>query len=316
MVEQRSPKPRVVGSSPATPARNTMDLKRQKKIRLRKFIMFGVCGFFVLVIFLLIGVFAANNFGNEKNIQTPTASQHDLSGDLPTREIGHKKDPEYEIATDYSHSNDNSGTRGIIYLTFDDGPGPYTARLLDILKANGIKVTFFVTGAGDDSLIRREYDEGHAIGLHTWSHRYEIVYSSVESYFNDLQLVHDRVFNITGLDSRIIRFPGGSSNLVSARYDNGIKIMSILTDEVGKRGYTYFDWNVVSGDAGGATTADEVYNNVTAHLKDGNNVVLQHDIKDFSVDAVERIISYGKSNGFSFEALDQNSPTMHHGVNN
>lgn len=205
---------------------------------------------------------------------------------------------------------------GTIYLTFDDGPGEHTGRLLDILKAKGVKATFFVTGAGDDELIRREYEEGHTVGLHTWSHRYDLVYPSVEAYFNDLAMVHDRVQRITGVDSRIIRFPGGSSNVISARYDGGTKIMSTLTAEVERRGYRYFDWNLSSGDAGGATTSDEVFVNIAAHLKEGDNVVLQHDIKGFSVDAVERVIDHGLANGYTFKALQTDSPGMHHGVNN
>ena len=92
--------------------------------------------------------------------------------------------------------------------------------------------------------------------------------------------------------------------------------MSILTDEVEKRGFIYFDWNVSSGDAGGTDSSDGVYNNVISTLKEGSSVVLQHDVKGFSVDAVERIIQYCLSNGYHFERLEPGSPTMHHGVYN
>jgi peptidoglycan/xylan/chitin deacetylase (PgdA/CDA1 family) len=92
--------------------------------------------------------------------------------------------------------------------------------------------------------------------------------------------------------------------------------MSILTDEVGKRGYHYYDWNVDSDDAGSATTSDEVYNNVISSLKDDYSIVLQHDIKGFSVDAVERIIQYGLSNGYTFRKLSPTSPKAHHRVFN
>lgn len=207
-------------------------------------------------------------------------------------------------------------TAGTVYLTFDDGPGEHTARLLDILKAKNVKATFFVTGAGDDSLILREYEEGHTVGLHTWSHRYDLVYQNLTAYFDDLKLVHDRVQRITGLDAKLIRFPGGSSNLISAKYDGGVRIMSTLVAEVERRGYHYFDWNIASGDAGSATTSDEVFVNIAAHLKEGANVVLQHDIKGFSVDAVERVIDYGLEHGYAFKPLTADSPGMHHGVNN
>ena len=207
--------------------------------------------------------------------------------------------------------------RGVVYLTFDDGPSPYTAELLDVLAEYGVKATFFVTCAGDDDLILREYNEGHTVALHTCSHNYSYIYSSTDAYFEDLYNVQNRVKNITGEAPNLIRFPGGSSNLISARYDGGIGIMSVLVDEVEARGFTYFDWNVSSGDAGGAYTADAVFGNVVYALKDGgSSVVLQHDIKDYSVAAVGDIIRYGLDNGYVFDRLTASSFTAHHGVNN
>lgn len=206
---------------------------------------------------------------------------------------------------------------GTIYLTFDDGPGPHTARLLDVLAKYNVKATFFVTGTGDDALIKREYDEGHAVGLHTLSHNYGYIYSSVDNFLADLAAVQDRVKNITGYTSNLMRFPGGSSNLISKRYDGGSRIMSKLVKEVEARGFTYFDWNILSGDAGETTSADVVYENVVNNLKyGGNSVILQHDIKDFSVDAVERIIRFGIEHGFKFDKLGAESFAAHHGVNN
>ncbi|MBR5370349.1 MAG: DUF5011 domain-containing protein, partial [Bacilli bacterium] len=121
-------------------------------------------------------------------------------------------------------------SNGIIYLTFDDGPNSGTTNvILDILKEEGVKATFFVTNKGPDELIKREYDEGHTVALHTASHDYAIVYASDESYFNDLNIVSERVKRITGEESKIIRFPGGASNTISRRYSNGI--MSRLTQE-------------------------------------------------------------------------------------
>lgn len=209
-----------------------------------------------------------------------------------------------------------SGNGKIIYLTFDDGPSIYTSKLLDILKKYNVKVTFFVTGSGSDSLIKREFDEGHTVGLHTNSHVYANVYRNVDAFFDDLYAVQNRVERITGQKSYIMRFPGGSSNTVSKNYDGGIKIMSYLTKEVEKRGFSYFDWNVSSGDAGSTTSSDGVYSNVIRGLKYSSNVVLQHDIKSFSVNAVERIIQYGLNNGYTFKPLTKGSYTAHHSVNN
>ena len=204
----------------------------------------------------------------------------------------------------------------VIYLTFDDGPSEHTSRLLDVLKKYNVKATFFVTNNGPDEMIKREYDEGHTVALHTATHQYSYLYSSVDNFFEDLNAVSYRVERITGHKPTMIRFPGGSSNLISADYDGGIHIMSILTDEVERRGYQYYDWNVSSGDAGGTDTSDGVYNNVISTLKEGSSIVLQHDIKGFSVDAVESIIQYGQANGYTFEKLTPASPKAHHGVNN
>ena len=207
--------------------------------------------------------------------------------------------------------------RGTIYLTFDDGPGAYTAELLDILAKYNIKATFFVTGYGDDALILREYQDGHAIGLHTSSHDYAYIYQNVDAFLNDLYLVQNRVKNITGYTSFLMRFPGGSSNTVSRKYDGGSHIMTKLVNEVAARGFTYFDWNISSGDAGQTTSSDQVFENVIYALKEGgSSVVLQHDVKDYSVAAVERIINYGLANGYRFDKLDASSFTAHHRINN
>ncbi len=207
--------------------------------------------------------------------------------------------------------------RGTIYLTFDDGPGDYTAELLDILAKYNVKATFFVTGYGDDSLIVREYDEGHAIGLHTASHNYSYIYQNVDTFFEDLYRVQERVKNLTGYTSYLMRFPGGSSNTVSRRYDGGARIMTQLSTEVVARGFTYFDWNISSGDAGNVDTPDAVFENVVYAFKEGGaSVVLQHDVKSFSVAAVERIIQFGLANGYKFDKLDASSFTAHHRINN
>lgn len=209
--------------------------------------------------------------------------------------------------------NPNAGER-VVYLTFDDGPSEHTGRLLDVLKRYGVKATFFVTGRGDDALIKREFDEGHTVALHTNTHNYAYVYSSDAAYFEDLYAIQDRVRRLTGMAPTLIRFPGGSSNTVSALYSKGI--MSRLVGAMGARGLRYADWNVSSGDAGGASTSEQVFNNVVSRFGDGQYVVLQHDTMGFSVDAVERIIQYGMENGYTFLPMDNESYLAHHGVNN
>lgn len=210
----------------------------------------------------------------------------------------------------------DSGKKGVIYLTFDDGPhATNTAKILDVLKKYQVKATFFVTMSGPDSLILREHQEGHTVALHTASHNYQTVYSSVPNYFNDLQMISDRVKRITGVESKIIRFPGGSSNTISRRYQKGI--MTTLTQEVLNRGYHYFDWNISSGDAGETTSSQGVYQNVIRSLrKDRANVVLMHDIKSYTANAVESIVQYGLANGYSFEAITMDTPMVRQRVNN
>ncbi len=205
---------------------------------------------------------------------------------------------------------------GNIYLTFDDGPRDGTTNvILDILKEEGIKATFFVTNSGPDELIKRMYDEGHTVALHTSSHNYATVYASAESFFDDLYSVQDRVKRITGVESKIIRFPGGSSNTISRRYSQGI--MSYLTKEVLNRGFKYFDWNITSGDAGETTDSNVVYQNVVNSLrKDRVNVVLMHDIKDYTRDAVRNIIKYGKDNGYTFDKITMQTEMVTQRVNN
>ena len=215
-----------------------------------------------------------------------------------------------------TNSGFSSGKKGTIYLTFDDGPKEGTTNvILDILKEENVKATFFVTNSGPDYLIKREYNEGHTVGLHTASHNYSIVYKSVDSYYNDLKQVQDRVKRITGYESKIIRFPGGSSNTVSKNYSKGI--MSILTKDVLNKGYKYYDWNISSGDAGETTSSSGVYNNVIRSLsKNRANMILMHDIKPYTRDALRNIIRYGKNNGYTFEKITMSTPMITHHVNN
>lgn len=209
-----------------------------------------------------------------------------------------------------------SNQKGIIYLTFDDGPNEGTTNvILDILKEESVPATFFVTNKGPDYLIKREYDEGHTVGLHTASHNYATVYKSADSYYNDLKQVQDRVKRITGYESKIIRFPGGSSNTVSKKYSSGI--MTFLTKDVVNKGYRYYDWNISSGDAGETTSASGVYNNVIRSLsKNKANMILMHDIKPYTRDALRNIIKYSKNNGYTFAKITMSTPMITHHVNN
>ena len=204
----------------------------------------------------------------------------------------------------------------VIYLTFDDGPGPYTQQLLDVLDKYNVKATFFVVNKPRyNHLIAKEYEAGHTVAVHAYLHSYAKVYASDEAYFEDFWDMNEVVKEQTGSYTNLLRFPGGSSNTVSKSCSEGI--MSRLTKEVENQGLHYFDWNVSAGDAGKTTDTDEVYKNVIKGIGNKSwSIVLQHDTKGFSVAAVERIIQWGLENGYTFLPLDENSPGAHHKIAN
>lgn len=208
-----------------------------------------------------------------------------------------------------------------IYLTYDDGPGPYTSQLLDILDKYNVKATFFTTSARPDyvSMIGAEAARGHTVAVHTYCHDYAQIYASTDAYWADFNAQNNVVAQQTGARSALFRFPGGSSNTISSNYCTGI--MSTLAQQAASMGYVYFDWNVSSGDAGETTDTNTVYQNVITQVTANSNagypsVVLQHDVKGFSVDAVESIIKWGLENGYSFQPLSSGSFHAHHHIAN
>ena len=203
-----------------------------------------------------------------------------------------------------------------IYLSFDDGPGPYTDMLLDVLDAYGVKASFFVTGNGGryNSCIKRAHEAGHSIGVHSYSHQYGYIYSSEENFFNDFNAVQQLIYEQTGSYSQLFRFPGGSSNTVS-RFNYGV--ISRLSAELEDMGYRYFDWNVNSRDAEGISNSAAIAANIINGCAGKHcAVVLQHDIKRGSVYAVEAVIQWGLENGYSFKPLSLSSPCVHQSIAN
>lgn len=192
-----------------------------------------------------------------------------------------------------THKWDGKGdsSNGIrrVYLTFDDGPSTNTDRILDILAQYGVKATFFVVGKeGYTDQYRRIVEDGHTLAMHSYSHRYNEVYASLDSYKADLTKLHDYLYELTGEDCRFVRFPGGSSNTVS-------KVsMWDLIDYLESEDMVYFDWNVSSGDStGGKKSVNQLTNNVLENIGKYNNaVVLFHDAagKTTTVDALAGII--------------------------
>lgn len=178
-----------------------------------------------------------------------------------------------------------------VYLTFDDGPSENTAAILDILAEYNVKATFFVVGREDEesqSLYQRIVDEGHTLGMHSYSNKYSIIYQSEEAFAEDYNKLRDYLYEVTGTESRYYRFPGGSSNQISN------VPMNDLIDFLNERGTVYYDWNVSAGDAAStAYTPEEIVANVTEDVvKYKTSVVLLHDSSDKSatVEAIRPLI--------------------------
>lgn len=210
-------------------------------------------------------------------------------------------------------------TTGIIYLTFDDGPSnSSTPKILDILKEENVKATFFILNYNESTvaLVKREVTEGHSVGIHGYSHDYKKIYKSVDSYMENLNKLQDKIYKTTGIKTTLTRFPGGSSNTIS-KFNKGI--MTKLTKEIGKQGYKYCDWNVDSGDATNPKNSEKVYKNVVEGLyPDKENIVLLHDFSgnQKTIDALKKIIKYGKENNYTFKAITTDTKMVHHGILN
>jgi len=191
------------------------------------------------------------------------------------------------------------------YLTFDDGPSKRTEEILDILKEKGVNATFFVIGENlrtewQQDLLRRMIDEGHTIGIHTYSHNYEKIYESVASYLEDFNQVFEMVYEITGEKSEVFRFPGGSINGYTKSF------YQELIAEMLRRGFVYYDWNVSSEDAAGSTSAQKITESVITTMQGKSRIViLMHDSsgKKTTVAALPNIIDKITDEGYQFHEL-------------
>ncbi|MGF7059202.1 polysaccharide deacetylase family protein [Brassicibacter mesophilus] len=210
-------------------------------------------------------------------------------------------------------NKENMWANKTVYLTFDDGPSEITEQVLDILKENNIKATFFVVGNKTEtgkSLLKRIDNEGHSIGNHTYSHDYKYIYKHVDNFFNDLYKNDKMIYEATGKHTKIIRFPGGSNNS-STKTENGKEVMNKIMDRLVDEGYVYFDWNASSGDASPQpATVDQIVNNVLTWVgKNNNAIVLFHDTrtKVNTLKALPIIVKKLKFLGCKFDTLSENS---------
>lgn len=206
----------------------------------------------------------------------------------------------------------NSAPNKTAYLTFDDGPSGNTDIILQTLQEENVKATFFVVGTDNaDNLarMRRIVQEGHTIGMHSYSHSYKKIYASVEAFLKDMYQVFNLIKDTTGVTPTCFRFPGGSINSYNKAVYKDIKAEMI------RRGFVPYDWNVSSGDA---STTKYTPEQLTGYVLNGIGsksriIVLMHDSssKENTAQAVRQIIIGIREKGFIFAPLDyQTKPIL------
>ena len=268
----------------------TKQMNRRMRVKRIKSTIILVFTGWLFISMMICGVLVFHSIKMDAKVSTLISKINIINGKLNKvnmdnqnngidKDISSTIDEYSDWAVNYQGSTDNeyeTGASREVYLTFDDGPSDNTGLILDILKRFNVKATFFVTGRTDEhskEMYQRIVDEGHTLGLHSYSHKYSEIYASKEAFMLDLQKISDLIFEVTGQRSMIYRFPGGSSNQVSNV--NIEELIKLLTDN----GYTYYDWNVMSGDASNENfNADLLTQNVMSGIeKNKTSIVLYHD---------------------------------------
>lgn len=274
--------------------------RRRKRIaRIKNTIIAVIAGWILLSMLLIICLFvkvaflenkvkyltaissaAMENTNGLQNGASPTEAQEPAGTEgEPDSELETVEPP--KIGIDDEENLAEADDIHKIYLTFDDGPSENTEEILDILAEYGVKASFFVTGQeGEEAeaLYRRIAEEGHTLAMHSYSNKYSLIYQSEEAFQEDYQKLYDYLYDVTGVQCRYYRFPGGSSNQISN------VPMNQLIHFLNSRQIVYYDWNVSAGDAAStAYSADEIVEKVTQDVvKYKTSVVLLHDGADKS----------------------------------
>ncbi|HKM34658.1 MAG TPA: polysaccharide deacetylase family protein [Lachnospiraceae bacterium] len=281
---------------------------RRKRVRILKYLLvISMITFIVVPIVLCLILFAKVN-SLEKQIdslssavETYTKVQTDTvqgqvdensssQGFIIMPEVTTEPIPDVSDGKPDSYEEEAPQVRKV-YLSFDDGPSSNTNEILDILAEYNVKATFFAVGKEGEkaeAAYKRIVDEGHTLGMHTYSHKYSTIYASVDDFAKDLSQLQEYLYNVTGVWSRYVRFPGGSSNTVS-KID-----MKEFIHYVNEQGLTYLDWNVSSKDATSPSPkASEIVDNCLADIDRHQTVViLMHDAagKHSTVEALSVLI--------------------------
>lgn len=199
-----------------------------------------------------------------------------------------------------SLADESAPAEKTVYLTFDDGPSDrVTPKILDVLKREDVKATFFIIGRQAESrknILKREFDEGHTIAVHSYTHRYGEIYASPKSLIDDIDKCNEVIKSVTGEYTVVYRFPGGSFGLSE-------ELVSAVTEH----GMRYVDWNASTRDAEiyGATPAQLFKCAVSTAACADNVVLLSHDStsKTSTVEALKDIIKYFKNEGYTFSTF-------------
>lgn len=245
---------------------------------------------------------------NEKEEDSVQEQEASLTERLEeTNEANSKEDAKEHTGTPDKKTSKEKGKYAgkKVYLTFDDGPSIYTGDILDILEEYQVKATFFVVGKEDKKskkLYQRIVEEGHTLGMHSYSHQYSKIYNSIEDFDKDFTKLWKLLYDTTGYKPSIFRFPGGSNNLENR---NGTED---FIRYLNKAGIVYFDWNVLNGDATGVKFSEEqlIDNVLSGVAVKENAIVLMHDTetKQKTVDSLPGLLDILVSEGAQILPLD------------
>jgi len=195
-----------------------------------------------------------------------------------------------KTAEEYNAAQEVQDDRKTLYLTFDDGPSKVnTPKVLDILKERNIKATFFVVGASAEKnpdILLRIAEEGHTIGIHSYSHDFRSIYKSTDAFIADFNKAREVIFDITGQSPIIYRFPGGSKN----SYNKGT--YKAIIAEMNKRGFIYYDWNMSVQDARKGVKTGDLFRSVKEGPKPENAILLAHDAYSYITVELNNILDY------------------------
>lgn len=193
----------------------------------------------------------------------------------------------------------------IIYLTFDDGPSVVTDKILDILKEYNIKATFFFIGnqiRDQKAVVKRTYDEGHSIGLHSYTHNYKYIYSSNQNFLKEMNQCQNEIYDVTGIRPKIIRFPYGSrkrlkESLSNMLHDSNLKV---------------YDWNAYMSDGiNYKTSVSKLYSEATKTTVSQYPIILlmhcDYMHKNTCI-ALPMVIKYYKDQNYEFRVITEDTP--------